>query len=65
MELTKKEQTAKVLDMYENCLELVTINTDINEILQYIDDCKKSLTDPLLIHQLILFRHTMEEYLQD
>lgn len=65
MELSKEQQTKKVLDMYDCCLELIAINTDANEILQYIDDCKKSLTDPLLIHQLILFRHSMEEYLQN
>lgn len=65
MELTKEQQTQKFLDMYDTCLEMLSTNKDAEDILQCIDNCKKTLEDPLLIHQLILFRHTMEEFLQN
>jgi len=47
--------------MYNTCFEMIEENKSDEEILQCITDCKKSLTDPRLVQQLILFQSTLEE----
>jgi response regulator RpfG family c-di-GMP phosphodiesterase len=55
------DQRKVVSDMYNTCFEMIEENKSDEEILQCITDCKKSLTDPRLVQQLILFQSTLEE----
>lgn len=57
-------QKALVNQAFDNCLELLGKNPSIEELDQCIDSYQKQLSDPLLIHQLIIFRAEIEDLIR-